>query len=161
MKKTVKNFLKKMDIGNIVDQLGSMLIMMFCFALIFAMSAYGKMVEMKLDINNICKTYLYQMEQDGCLTTTNQASMLNELANIGVMIDGDTLKDTTNLGDGADNQAAYGDKMKLVCHAKFTNPLYQLLGKETKPQNDNLYFVVPGLSPTLSYTVELSATAKW
>ena len=147
--------------GNIIDQMGSLIVMMFCFALIFAMICYGKMVEMKLSIDEVCKTYLYQMEQEGCLTNDKQQEMVDDLTNIGVRASSISLTGTTNLGEI--NQAAYGDTMNLICSVKFTNPLYTMLARETKGDDPNLPFVIESgvLSPEISYTADMTATAKW
>lgn len=57
-----EKYCKHYAYGNIIDLMGSLIVMMFCFALIFAMMCYGKLTEMKLSIDEVCKTYLYQME---------------------------------------------------------------------------------------------------
>lgn len=147
------------DDGNVIDLMGSLIVMMFCFALIFAMMCYGKLTEMKLSIDEVCKTYLYQMEQEGCLTVENQADMIDDLVALGVRLDSIKFDGTTNLGT---NQAAYGDKMKLITTVSFTNPLYTMLARETKGDNPMLFVIERGiLSPEVTYTVDMTATAKW
>lgn len=147
------------DDGNVIDLMGSLIVMMFCFALIFAMMCYGKLTEMKLSIDEVCKTYLYQMEQEGCLTVENQKDMIDDLVALGVRLDSIKFDGTTNLGT---NQAAYGDKMNLITTVSFTNPLYTMLARETKGDNPMLFVVERGiLAPEVTYTVDMTATAKW
>ena len=50
-----EKYCKHYAYGNVIDLMGSLIVMMFCFALIFAMMCYGKLTEMKLSIDEVCK----------------------------------------------------------------------------------------------------------
>lgn len=134
--------------GNIIDQLGSIIVMFFVFAMILAYAAYGNVVQKRLSIDNVAKKYLYLMEQNGQLTSDDQTDMTNELANYGVTVvnyDGTTTVNT---------RVAYGDTVNLVCHVLFENPLYSVF------ETGDL-IKIPGFNQNIEYTVELSATSKW
>lgn len=149
----------QMEAGNIVDQLGSLLVMLFMFVMVMVFAAYSKSAMMRISIDNITKEYLYQMEQYGCLTTEMQAAMRQELRDIGVDYgtNGETIsfEGTSNLGD---HQATYGDRVTIVCTMTFPNPIYEVVSSEKK---GNMLFTVAGIPRTISYTSKMSATSKW
>lgn len=134
--------------GNIIDQLGSIIVMVFVFAMILANAAYGKTVQMKLSIDNIAKEYLYAMEQNGILDADNKNNMVSDLADIGVTVVDDFA------GSTVEKQAAYGDKVKLICHVQFENPLYSVF-------ENGVVVTIPGFVQTIDYEINMSATSKW
>jgi len=142
---------KKED-GNIIDELGSIFVMAFIFALILAFAVYGRMVQTRLAIDNIAKEYLYEMEQEGTLAKESQALMTADLAAMGVEID----TDAGGWGvTDIDNQVPYGDEVVLECHVQFKNPLFQVFSGST--------WVSGALSidENLHYAVNFKATSKW
>lgn len=164
---------KKMEQGNlIVDQLSSIIVMAFMFAMLLAYVSSSKLVQMRLAIDNIAKEYLYQMEQKGLLTGEMMGFMKDDLAAIGIYEDSIVFDGTSHTGT---TQAAYGDKVTLKCTVTFPNPIYTLLSAETRgngrpyeldengnPTNpEGTMFTLGGISPTITYTANMSATAKW
>lgn len=132
--------------GNVVDQLGSIIVMMFIFAMILAFAAYGNSVQKRLNIDNIAKQYLYAMEQNGFLSEDDQKSMSDKLADIGVTI--------VNFDGTTDTQVAYGDEVILDCDVEFQNPLYSVF-------ENGRVVNLPGFPATISYEIYISATSKW
>lgn len=166
----------KKEPGNIVDQMGSLFVMVFMLVMVLVLIAYSKMVQMRISIDNVVKEYLYQMEEEGCLTEEMQASMKEELRDLGVDYgsagEAISFAGTSNLGT---NQAAYGDKVTLVCTMTFPNPLYETISAEKKgnghtwevddagnlKSRDATWFTIAGLEQTITYTAKMSATSKW
>lgn len=145
--------------GNIIDQMGSIFVMVFMFVMVLVFAGYSKMVMMRINIDTVTKSYLYQMEEEGCLTAEMQQYMKEELRDIGVNYgtDGDAISfaGTSNLGD---DQAPYGSRITLQCSMSFPNPMYETIGQEKK---GDAWFTLPGLARTLNYTVKMTATSKW
>lgn len=133
--------------GNIIDQLGSIIVMAFVFAMILAFASYGKIVLMKLTVNNTAKEYLYKMEQNGYMTENDRDAMSEKLAEYGITVV-DEYAGTTK------SQVPYGDQVKLMCEVEFTNPMYSVF-------KEGSYIVIPGFPEKLSYNVSLTATSKW
>lgn len=161
------------ELGSmVIDELSCILVMGFMFAMIFAYTGYSKMVQTRLAIDNVAKEYLYQMEQVGYLSSEMEHLMAEDLALIGV--DKNTI-DFSRTSHKETNQAAYGDIVTLNCVVTFDNPLYSMLSVEKKsngreytldnngnPTNpEGTMFTVAGLNPKITYTVNMSATAKW
>lgn len=134
--------------GNIIDQLGSIIVMAFVFAMILAFAAYGKIVLMKLAVNNTAKEYLYKMEQNGYMSDDDQKEMTAKLEERGITVQEDGFTGTTS------SQVPYGDQVVLMCKVEFTNPLYSVF-------KEGSYIVIPGFPDKLTYDVSLSATSKW
>ena len=147
------------EAGNIIDQMGSIFVMVFMFVMVLVFAGYSKMVMMRINIDTVTKGYLYQMEEEGCLTAEMQQYMKEELRDIGVNygVDGDAISfaGTSNLGD---DQAPYGSRITLQCSMSFPNPMYETIGQEKK---GDTWFTIPGLARTLDYTVKMTATSKW
>lgn len=147
------------EAGNIIDQMGSIFVMVFMFVMVLVFAGYSKMVMMRINIDTVTKSYLYQMEEEGCLTAEMQQYMKEELRDIGVNYgtDGDAISfaGTSNLGD---DQAPYGSRITLQCSMSFPNPMYETIGQEKK---GDAWFTLPGLARTLNYTVKMTATSKW
>lgn len=145
---------RKTEDGNIVDQAGTILVMGFMIAMILVYACYGKMVQQRLAIDNIAKEYLYQMEEQGCLTAEMQTKMTNQLTSMG--ISGISFAGTTNLGN---NQATYGSSLTLVCSMEFDNPLYSLMSSEKR--GSKTLFTIVGLNRKIKYTTKMTGTSKW
>lgn len=160
--------LSKKESGSLViDELGSLLVMAFVFAMLLAYVAYSKQVQMKLAIDNVAKEYLYQMEQEGYLSNEMMNLMTEDLVLIGVKRESISFAGTSHMDT---NQAAYGDIITLRCSVTFDNPLYTLLsvekhsnGQEYNPQTNasGTFFTIAGLNPTITYNINMPATAKW
>lgn len=139
---------KTTEKGNIIDQLGSIIVMAFVFAMILAFAAYGKIVQAKLSINNIAKEYLYRMEQNGLMTSEDMAEMTEKLANEGITVIENGFNGTTT------EQVPYGEEVILICNVEFENPLYSVF-------KEGSYIVISGFPEKLQYGVSLPATSKW
>ena len=137
---------KHKEEGNIIDQLGAIIVMLFVFSMILAYAAYGKTVQQKLTIDNIAKEYLYEMEQTGYLK--NKDALTTALIDNGITVTDDYAGTTTT-------QVAYGDKVILSFQCEFPNPLF------TTFANDSKLFHGTGLSEMNTYTVYMTATSKW
>ncbi len=134
--------------GNIIDELGCILIIAFIFALILVFSSYGKATQLHLEINNIAKEYLYKMEETGYLSEEDEAALKANMIAIGateIVVEATT---TTT-------QVPYGGKVTLAMNVTMTNPLYSTFGK------DSSMFHIGGFSETLTYPVCMSSTSKW
>jgi len=145
--------------GGLADLLGSVFLLVFVFSLLAAYISYSGLIEKKLKIDNIAKTYLYDMEEFGYLRPEAKTAMENDLANIGVSIsvnqtitnsDGST---TTTQGwnkmsayMGETNQVDYGDSVFLICDVQFEY---------------NAVNAIANLSKTYYYTINMRATSKW
>ena len=139
---------KDREDGNIIDQLGTIIIMLFIFSMVLAYAAYGKTVQQKLMIDNTAKEYLYIMEQTGYLQDTDKGTLTTSLNDKGITVTDDFA--------GTDfNQVAYGDKVTLSFQCEFQNPLFTTFSK------DSALFHIPGLNKMITYTVYMTATSKW
>lgn len=148
MKKTV--YFRSKEYGTIVDELSCLLIMLFMTMLILVYAAYGKTVQYRLNIDNIAKSHLNQMEQNGYL---DMNSLRSDMAKIGVtLVEGTWSNSTTS-------QVKYGDVVTITGDVSFANPLYDIMNKKDGKPKDIMFFVkVPS---TISYHVKMSATAKY
>ena len=144
--------LKKEQGTVLADELGSLLVIAFMFAILLAYAGYSKMVQMKLSIDNVSKEYLYQMEQDGYLSEEMKGFMIEDLKLLGIYEDSISFEETT------ETQVAYGDRVTLNCSVTFANPLYDLLSADR--HGESLFSVI-GLKKTVTYKISMSATAKW
>ena len=157
--KRIKEFLyhKRLEKGTVIDQVGSVLVVAFIFALILAYSAYGKIVQQRLLINNVAKEYLYVMEENGYMSDEDFESFVNDMAYIGVTVNA---TDVSNMGANGyltdDIQVTYGDKVTLAFTAEFENPFFSLFTKE-----GGSMFRIMGFDEKISYDVVRSSTAKW
>lgn len=139
--------------GNIIDQLAGVLTMCFMFAALLAYICFGRMVQIRLDIDNIAKKYLYQMEQDGYLTDDNQKEMEKELKAIPeIKMTENPVTIDTSLTTTASSPADYGGIVTLDFTVQIHNPLYD-------------HFKKPGwfhvdVNETEEYHVNISSTAK-
>ncbi len=144
-------FLKKArhrEEGNIIDQLGAIIVMGFIFALLLVYAAYVKSVQMKLRIDNVSKEYLYVMEQEGYLSDANLANLVADLEAEEVAV-------TNGFAGTTFDQVPYGDQVVLTYECEFTNPLFKTFGQ------DDSMFHIPGFEQMNTYDVWMSATAKW
>lgn len=143
---------KKIEKGNIIDQLGSIILVAFVFALILAYSGYGKVTQERLAINNVAKEYLYKMEEQGYLSSDNEDLLVSDMKSIGATVNSTKLEDGTATST---SQVTYGDKVTLALQVSFSNPFYTLFGMK------NSQFHIPGFEKELNYIVRMSSTAKW
>lgn len=144
-----KSHSMRMEPANIIDELGSIFVMIFIIALILLYTAYGKLTQERLAINNIAKEYLYKMEETGYLSDEDMDRMEADMKNIGVT---EIIFDTVNTDT---KQVPYGDSVTLAFNVIFPNPLFETFSR------DGSYIRVMGFDPYLSYDVNISSTAKW
>lgn len=143
---------KQLERGSVISQIGSILIVAFIFALILAYSAYGKITQERLAINNVAKEYLYKMEEMGFLSSEDQVNLDLDMANIGATI----VSYTTSDGSITDtSQVTYGDRVTLALAISFQNPLYRVFS------TDEAMFQIHGFEENLNYELVMSSTAKW
>jgi len=141
---------KKKESGSmLIDEIGSLLVLVFMIAMILAYAGYSKSVQTRLSIDSIAKKYLYQMEAQGYLSTNMQADMTNDMAGIGVTIENFSGTSHTAV------QAGYGDKITLGCTLSFDNPLYSFFTVE----KGGLFSAI--IEDTIEYSINMSSTAKW
>lgn len=143
----------RMENGNIIDELGSIFVMIFIVALILVYTAYGRLTQERLAVNNIAKEYLYKMEEQGYLSPDDKINMENDLAS---EVDGITVAwDAVTQNVNPEQQVTYGDTVTLSFSVTFPNPLFMTFSR------DESYVKIPGFSNTLTYPVSVSSTAKW
>lgn len=138
--------------ANVIDQLGTIFVVAFVFALILAYSAYGKLVQERLAIDNVAKEYLYRMEEKGYLTSDDKILLEEDMESIGVK----EIQFTSSSGvSTTETQVAYGDKVTLALNVEFINPLYATFSTE------GAMIKIFGFEKNISYDVIMSSTAKW
>ena len=140
------HFSKNED-GNVVDQMGTLIVMIFVFAMVLAYAAYGRTVQIRLRIDNACKEALYSMEQQGYLTDEAADALEVSLTAEGVAI--------ASMGETTTEQVAYGDPVLLECDVTFKNPFFLAFN------TSSTWFDLTGFSADSQYSVRMSATSKW
>lgn len=158
------------EAGNIIDELGSIIVIAFMFAMVLAYAGIAKLAEMKLGIDNVAKEYLYIMEEEGYLSTDEEESLTNDLVSLGVD------EDSLDFSGTDTSQVAYGDQVTLYFTGTFDNPLYDLLSSDKHSYDGEAYelnadgspvdsnrtmFTIAGLSEKITFTINFSSTAKW
>lgn len=153
-----KNFVpKRFEDGNVIDQIGSIIVVAFIFCLILAYSAYGKITQERLSINNVAKEYLYKMEEIGYMSTEDFANFKDDMAAIGATVNAASVSELSAQGVQTDDtQVTYGDKVTLAFNVEFENPFYSIFTKE-----GGSLFRIMGFDEKISYDVIMSSTAKW
>ena len=150
MKKT--DFRKK-EYGTIIDELSSLLVMLFMTVLILVYAAYGKTVQSKLSIDNVAKSYLNKMEQDGYLSNTDMRLLEEDMEEVGAKVVEGTWGDTTS------TQVKYGDIVTITGDVTFPNPIYEIMTNTDGSPKRILFFI--NVPPTIKYHIKMSATAKY
>ena len=148
IRKKLHSIMRRIEPANIIDELGSIFVMIFIIALILVFTSYGKLTQQRLAINNIAKEYLYKMEETGYLSVDDMVKMETDMKEIGV----------TELTFGPETdtqQVTYGDSVTLAFHVVFPNPLFSTFSQEDS------YIKILGFDPDLGYDVNISSTAKW
>lgn len=158
---TKKKFfcLKHLEKGNVIDQIGSIFVVAFIFAMILAYAAYGKVTQQRLSINNIAKEYLYRMEENGYMSDEDRENFVEDMSYIGVTVNGGatSVSALTAKGEVTDGtQVTYGDKVTLAFTAEFENPFFSLFTKA-----GGSMFRIMGFEEKITYEVVMSSTAKW
>lgn len=153
-----KHFIpKRFEDGNVIDQIGSIIVVAFIFCLILAYSAYGKITQERLSINNVAKEYLYKMEEIGYMSTEDFANFKDDMAAIGATVNAASVSELGAQGVQTDDtQVTYGDKVTLAFNVEFENPFYSIFTKE-----GGSLFRIMGFDEKISYDVIMSSTAKW
>lgn len=149
-----KSIFKRLEYGNVIDQIGSILVVVFIFALILAYSAYGKLTQERLAVDNVAKEYLYRMEEYGYLRSEDEDAMVAAMESVGakVVSFGDTTREKES---GSDVQVTYGDQVVLDLTLSYPNPFFNVFS------SDNAWIKILGFEKEIQYHVRMSATAKW
>lgn len=143
---------KHLENGNIIDQIGSIIVLAFVFCMILAYSAYGKITQERLSINNTAKEYLYKMEENGYMSSEDIDNFKSDMAKIGA-----TVTSMEANGESTScSQVTYGDKVILAFNVEFENPFFSVFTKE-----GGSLFKIMGFDEKISYDVNMSSTAKW
>lgn len=143
---------KHLEKGNVIDQIGSVIVLAFMFCMILAYSAYGKITQERLLINNTAKEYLYRMEENGYMSPEDIVNFENDMKAIGA-----TVTSLEANGEETDcDQVTYGDKVTLAFNVEFENPFFSVFTKE-----GGSLFRIMGFDEKISYDVVMSSTAKW
>ena len=133
--------------GNIIDQMGAIIVMIFIFAMIMAYAAYGRTVQIRLRIDNASKEALYAMEQEGFMSDKTKEKLEASFAEEGVTV--------TSWGETTTEQVAYGDPVTLECSVVFKNPFFLAFN------TSSTWFDLSGFKEDSTYEVKMSATSKW
>lgn len=139
--------------GNIIDQLAGVLTMCFMFAALLAYICFGRMVQIRLDIDNIAKKYLYQMEQYGYLKDQDKDKLIENLKNIPEVSKTGREPEILPNTNTSTNVADYGELVTLDFKVYVHNPLHDHF-------NTPGWFYVDGINETEEYHVNISSTAK-
>ena len=146
----------KMESGaSVADYVGTIFVMAFLFAMLFSWISYAKLVNIKLECDNVAKKYIYRMEQYGYMLPEDRANMISDLNAIGVNVTATGYTGTTL------SQVKYGDKVHLQCEVSFPNPVYELLGPKGGRNSANTWFIRDNLQPTIIYTIKRTSTSRW
>lgn len=149
-----KSIFGRLEYGNVIDQIGSILVVIFIFALILAYSAYGKLTQERLAVDNVAKEYLYKMEEYGYLRSEDEDAMVLAMNQVGatVVSFGETTREKESSSDA---QVTYGDQVVLDLTLSYPNPLFNVFSR------DNSWIKIFGFDEEISYHIRMSATAKW
>lgn len=118
---------RKMEKGDMLTYfVTSMFVLFFMFSLLYLWMCYAKIVQLKLDCNDIAKKYLYIMEQNGGLTSAEINALKADLVAVGadtnsIDLSGSTIPSLTGIS------VNYGDKITLQIEAKAQSPMYSLM----------------------------------
>ena len=151
-----KEVFKRLEYGNVIDQIGSILVVAFIFALILAYSAYGKLTQERLAVDNVAKEYLYKMEEYGYLRSEDEANLESDMSAVGATITdyGETTREN-GAAHADDVQVTYGDQVILDLTLTYPNPFFNVFSSE------NSWIKVMGFEEMIEYKIRMSATAKW
>lgn len=149
-----ERILERLEYGNVIDQIGSILVVIFIFALILAYSAYGKLTQERLAVDNVAKEYLYKMEEYGYLRIEDETEMVEAMNKVGatVVSFGETTRESEL---STDAQVTYGDQVVLDLTLTYPNPLFNVFS------SDNAWIKIFGFDSEIEYRIRMSATAKW
>ena len=149
-----KDIFERLEYGNAIDQIGSILVVVFIFALILAYSAYGKLTQERLAVDNVAKEYLYKMEEYGYLRSEDEDAMVLAMESVGaeVVSFGDTTREKESASDA---QVTYGDQVILDLTLSYPNPFFNVFS------SDNAWIKILGFEEDIQYHIRMSATAKW
>ena len=164
---SIRNRILKKEDGNAIDWMAGVIVMIMMFVMIMAFAAFGRQVDIRLDVNTTAKKYLYKMEEKGYLDNSEYNDFLDELEGIFTTAeDVEVTSITDNTGRngtpvGASNQVAYGDTVRLMAKIRFRNPIYTYIDKNGRNNKGTLWFSVAGLNQYTEYTIDVSGTSKW
>ncbi len=152
-----KKLLRQTERGNVVDYIAAIFIMLFLFACTLALINYSKIIQMRLKADNIAKTYLYKMEENGYLKSislsggySDKEALINAFEEAG-------FNDVNILTDTTTKQVAYGDEIVLAVSLSMSNPLYDAFGGS----KERYLFGIKGLDRTFTFQIRMKSTSKW
>ena len=160
----------KKEKGNMIDNMASILVMIMIFVMITAMVSYGRLVMIKLSVDNTVRNYLYISEQQGYLSPDDIANMTRQLA-----VTLDIREDAVDTSGTTITQVPYGDPVSVVVTVNFTNPLFKNLGITASNGRSREWFGIESTNPTknygakkiaktlasITYTTSYTSTARW
>ena len=135
-----------------VDLCACMLVFLFSFGMILAYLSYTQAAQMKMQIDNVGKEYIYKLEETGIFDDSMKAGLKTALENCGCTVD------MTSFQTNATVQVEYGKEVNYKVTVSFPNPLYERLGAEKKGVS---IVTVAGIRPTITYTIERRSTSRW
>ena len=127
-----------------VDLCACLMVFIFSFGMILAYLSYTQAAQMKMQIDNVAKEYIYKLEESGIFDNTMKNGLQASLEACGCTVD------MTTFQTNATTQVDYGKEVRY--------PLYQRLGGEVHGQS---IVTVMGLKPTITYTIERRSTSRW
>lgn len=152
---------QKDEDGNAVDLMAGVFTMVLIFVATLVMAAYGSLVDKKLAINSVVKSYLYIAEQQGGLTATDVENLKSSIAEYGATVNSVKVNGTTNwVARGNGYQVPYGDRIDLVVTVTINNPVYAIAGTNDDGSNSS-WFRVGGIAKTITYVKKLSSISRW
>lgn len=135
-----------------VDLLACLLVFIFCMGMIIAYMSYTKSAQLKMQIDNVGKEYIYKVEETGLMDTSMKNQFFAELEKIGCTVNKSSFQ--TNAG----TQVDYGQEVWFQVQITIPNPLYESLSVE---RHGRTVVTIPGITPTISYTIERRSTSRW
>lgn len=154
IREALKRLIWKKEEGSsiAIDLCACLLVFVFSFGMIIAYLSYTQAAQMKMQIDNVGKEYIYKLEETGLFDSTMQAGLVTELEGLGCTIVPGSFH--TN----ATTQVAYGKEITYEITITFPNPLYERLGAEKKGAS---IVTVAGIKPNITYTIERRSTSRW
>lgn len=135
-----------------VDLCACLMVFIFSFGMILAYLSYTQAAQMKMQIDNVAKEYIYKLEETGMFDNTMKNGLKTSLEACGCTVD------MTTFQTNASTQVDYGKEVRYQVTVSFPNPLYQRLGGEVHGES---IVTVMGLKPMITYTIERRSTSRW
>lgn len=155
-----KNKIKKESGILVADALSCFLLIAFTFLMIYVCACYVRMIQIRLEINEIGRQYLYKIEAKGYLTDDDKNDMIKELTE-SIYINGKSIVfvDSIDFSGTSTSKIEYGETVNLVCKLEFANPLYTYF-LNLKNEGSMFDIDIPS-SQRVTHIIDMSATSKW